>query len=65
MLSSPLPFSWQPGVPGPQGNANPIGQPQGVANKIVAWTGVLEWQEVKLSKKSLTLKWCRVVGALN
>ncbi|XP_056870699.1 mediator of RNA polymerase II transcription subunit 25 isoform X1 [Takifugu flavidus] len=27
-----------PGVPGPQG------QPQ-VANKIVAWTGVLEWQE--------------------
>ncbi|XP_041813685.1 mediator of RNA polymerase II transcription subunit 25 isoform X2 [Chelmon rostratus] len=34
-----------PGVPGPQGNANPIGQPQGVANKIVAWTGVLEWQE--------------------
>uniref|UniRef100_A0A7N8XM73 Mediator of RNA polymerase II transcription subunit 25 n=1 Tax=Mastacembelus armatus TaxID=205130 RepID=A0A7N8XM73_9TELE len=28
-----------------QGNANPIGQPQGVANKIVAWTGVLEWQE--------------------
>ncbi|XP_034046261.1 mediator of RNA polymerase II transcription subunit 25 isoform X2 [Thalassophryne amazonica] len=34
-----------PGVTGPQGNANPIGQPQGVANKIVAWTGVLEWQE--------------------
>uniref|UniRef100_A0A3Q3SWZ0 Mediator of RNA polymerase II transcription subunit 25 n=1 Tax=Mastacembelus armatus TaxID=205130 RepID=A0A3Q3SWZ0_9TELE len=33
------------GVSGAQGNANPIGQPQGVANKIVAWTGVLEWQE--------------------
>ncbi|XP_037333055.2 mediator of RNA polymerase II transcription subunit 25 isoform X3 [Pungitius pungitius] len=27
------------------GNANPMGQQQGVANKIVAWTGVLEWQE--------------------
>ncbi|KAK1877512.1 Mediator of RNA polymerase II transcription subunit 25 [Dissostichus eleginoides] len=26
-------------------NANPIGPPQSVANKIVAWTGVLEWQE--------------------
>uniref|UniRef100_A0A671Y9N3 Mediator of RNA polymerase II transcription subunit 25 n=1 Tax=Sparus aurata TaxID=8175 RepID=A0A671Y9N3_SPAAU len=26
-------------------NANPIGQQQGVANKIIAWTGVLEWQE--------------------
>ncbi|XP_035511398.1 mediator of RNA polymerase II transcription subunit 25 isoform X4 [Morone saxatilis] len=34
-----------PGVSGAQGNANPIGQPQGVANKVVAWTGVLEWQE--------------------
>ncbi|XP_041672638.1 mediator of RNA polymerase II transcription subunit 25 isoform X1 [Cheilinus undulatus] len=33
------------GVSGAPGNANPIGQPQGVANKIVAWTGVLEWQE--------------------
>ncbi|KAM4530833.1 mediator of RNA polymerase II transcription subunit 25 isoform 1-T1 [Odontesthes bonariensis] len=32
-------------VPGGQGNANPIGQPQSVANKILAWTGVLEWQE--------------------
>lgn len=39
LTSSPLPH--QPGVPGAQG------QPQ-VANKIVAWTGVLEWQEVKL-----------------
>lgn len=36
----------QPGVPGGQGAANTIGQPQ-MANKIVAWTGVLEWQEVK------------------
>lgn len=34
-----------PGVSAAQGNANPIGQAQGVANKIVAWTGVLEWQE--------------------
>ncbi|KAM8723908.1 mediator of RNA polymerase II transcription subunit 25 isoform 4-T4 [Acanthopagrus schlegelii] len=34
-----------PGVSGPQGSANPIGQQQGVANKIIAWTGVLEWQE--------------------
>lgn len=34
-----------PGVPGAPGNGNAIGQPQGVANKIVAWTGVLEWQE--------------------
>ncbi|KAM4716776.1 mediator of RNA polymerase II transcription subunit 25 isoform 4-T6 [Anableps anableps] len=33
------------GVPGGQVNANPMGQPQGVANKVVAWTGVLEWQE--------------------
>ncbi|XP_071373841.1 mediator of RNA polymerase II transcription subunit 25 isoform X1 [Centroberyx affinis] len=33
-----------PGVSGAQGNASAIGQ-QGVANKIVAWSGVLEWQE--------------------
>ncbi|XP_033827315.1 mediator of RNA polymerase II transcription subunit 25 isoform X2 [Periophthalmus magnuspinnatus] len=33
-----------PGVSGAQGNANPIGQPQG-PSKVVAWTGVLEWQE--------------------
>ncbi|KAK2893486.1 hypothetical protein Q8A73_015970 [Channa argus] len=33
------------GVSGGQGNPNPIGQPQGAANKIVAWSGVLEWQE--------------------
>ncbi|XP_036945695.1 mediator of RNA polymerase II transcription subunit 25 isoform X3 [Acanthopagrus latus] len=38
-----------PGVSGPQGSANPIGQQQGVANKIIAWTGVLEWQEPKPS----------------
>ncbi|XP_038562328.1 mediator of RNA polymerase II transcription subunit 25 isoform X2 [Micropterus salmoides] len=40
--------SAQPNMPGvsvAQGNANQLGQPQGVANKIVAWTGVLEWQE--------------------
>lgn len=33
-----------PGVSGGQGNPNPIGQAQG-PNKVVAWTGVLEWQE--------------------
>ncbi|XP_076609112.1 mediator of RNA polymerase II transcription subunit 25 isoform X3 [Chaetodon auriga] len=49
-----------PGVPGPQGNANPIGQPQGVANKIVAWTGVLEWQEKpKASSMDSTTKLTR------
>uniref|UniRef100_M4AUA1 Mediator of RNA polymerase II transcription subunit 25 n=1 Tax=Xiphophorus maculatus TaxID=8083 RepID=M4AUA1_XIPMA len=34
-----------PAVPPGQVNANQMGQPQGVANKVVAWTGVLEWQE--------------------
>ncbi|XP_062336456.1 mediator of RNA polymerase II transcription subunit 25 isoform X1 [Osmerus eperlanus] len=39
------PPSSQPGMPGVSA-ANAIGQPQqGVANKIVAWSGVLEWQE--------------------
>ncbi|XP_077415353.1 mediator of RNA polymerase II transcription subunit 25 isoform X2 [Vanacampus margaritifer] len=33
------------GVQAPQGNPNPMGQQQGMANKIVAWSGVLEWQE--------------------
>ncbi|XP_072299899.1 mediator of RNA polymerase II transcription subunit 25 [Eucyclogobius newberryi] len=33
-----------PGVSGAQGNSNPIAQTQG-PNKVVAWTGVLEWQE--------------------
>ncbi|KAM6904408.1 mediator of RNA polymerase II transcription subunit 25 isoform 2-T2 [Xenentodon cancila] len=33
------------GVAAGQANATTMGQPQGVANKIVAWTGVLEWQE--------------------
>ncbi|XP_070779194.1 mediator of RNA polymerase II transcription subunit 25 isoform X4 [Enoplosus armatus] len=48
------------GVSGPQGNANPIGQPQGVANKIVAWTGVLEWQEKpKASSMDSTTKLTR------
>uniref|UniRef100_A0A3B5MSL4 Mediator complex subunit Med25 PTOV domain-containing protein n=1 Tax=Xiphophorus couchianus TaxID=32473 RepID=A0A3B5MSL4_9TELE len=32
-------------VPPGQVNTNQMGQPQGVANKVVAWTGVLEWQE--------------------
>ncbi|MEQ2228783.1 Mediator of RNA polymerase II transcription subunit 25 [Ilyodon furcidens] len=46
--NQPTASSAQPniaGVAGGQGNGNPIGQPQGVANKVVAWTGVLEWQE--------------------
>ncbi|CAL8266204.1 unnamed protein product, partial [Gadus morhua 'NCC'] len=41
------PPSVQPGMPGVSGaqvNTNVIGQQQG-ANKIVAWSGVLEWQE--------------------
>ncbi|XP_022595249.1 mediator of RNA polymerase II transcription subunit 25 isoform X1 [Seriola dumerili] len=49
-----------PGVSGPQSNANPIGQQQGVANKIVAWTGVLEWQEKpKASSMDSTTKLTR------
>ncbi|XP_060921726.1 mediator of RNA polymerase II transcription subunit 25 isoform X2 [Labrus mixtus] len=47
------------GVSGAPGNANPIGQPQGVANKIVAWTGVLEWQEPKASSMDSTTKLTR------
>ncbi|XP_060921729.1 mediator of RNA polymerase II transcription subunit 25 isoform X5 [Labrus mixtus] len=48
------------GVSGAPGNANPIGQPQGVANKIVAWTGVLEWQEKpKASSMDSTTKLTR------
>ncbi|XP_008327857.1 mediator of RNA polymerase II transcription subunit 25 isoform X2 [Cynoglossus semilaevis] len=53
--SQPQPAANQPTAPsvqpnlasvtGPQSNANPIGQQQSVANKIIAWTGVLEWQE--------------------
>ncbi|XP_039899514.1 mediator of RNA polymerase II transcription subunit 25 isoform X4 [Simochromis diagramma] len=34
-----------PAMPGSQVNPNPIPQGQGVTNKVVAWTGVLEWQE--------------------
>ncbi|XP_076739524.1 mediator of RNA polymerase II transcription subunit 25 isoform X4 [Maylandia zebra] len=34
-----------PTMPGSQVNPNPIPQGQGVTNKVVAWTGVLEWQE--------------------
>ncbi|XP_022050664.2 mediator of RNA polymerase II transcription subunit 25 isoform X2 [Acanthochromis polyacanthus] len=44
--NQPTPPSAQPnmaGAAGAQGNANLATQPQ--ANKIVAWTGVLEWQE--------------------
>ncbi|XP_034567940.1 mediator of RNA polymerase II transcription subunit 25 isoform X4 [Notolabrus celidotus] len=47
------------GVSGAQGNANAIGQPQGVANKIVAWTGVLEWQEPKASSMDSATKLTR------
>ncbi|XP_049601309.1 mediator of RNA polymerase II transcription subunit 25 isoform X2 [Syngnathus scovelli] len=46
--NQPVPPAGQPnmsGVQAPQGNPNPMGQQQGMANKIVAWSGVLEWQE--------------------
>ncbi|XP_030591521.1 mediator of RNA polymerase II transcription subunit 25 isoform X1 [Archocentrus centrarchus] len=39
------PPSAPPAMPRGQVNANPIPQGQGVTNKVVAWTGVLEWQE--------------------
>ncbi|XP_034166176.1 mediator of RNA polymerase II transcription subunit 25 isoform X1 [Pangasianodon hypophthalmus] len=42
------PPSSQPGMPGvsaAQPGANPIAGQQGVPNKVVAWSGVLEWQE--------------------
>ncbi|XP_061906230.1 mediator of RNA polymerase II transcription subunit 25 isoform X1 [Entelurus aequoreus] len=45
--NQPTPQSGQPNMPGvsaPTGNPNAMGQ-QGMANKIVAWSGVLEWQE--------------------
>ncbi|XP_037648411.1 mediator of RNA polymerase II transcription subunit 25 isoform X3 [Sebastes umbrosus] len=48
-----------PGVSGPPGNTNPIVQQQSVANKIVAWTGVLEWQEPKASSMDSTTKLTR------
>ncbi|XP_077940117.1 mediator of RNA polymerase II transcription subunit 25 isoform X4 [Gasterosteus aculeatus] len=47
------------GVSGPPANANPMGQQQGVANKIVAWTGVLEWQEPKASSMDSATKLTR------
>ncbi|XP_077387949.1 mediator of RNA polymerase II transcription subunit 25 isoform X2 [Festucalex cinctus] len=46
--NQPAPPTAQPNMPGvqaPQGNPNSMGQQQGMANKIVAWSGVLEWQE--------------------
>ncbi|XP_023654356.1 mediator of RNA polymerase II transcription subunit 25 isoform X2 [Paramormyrops kingsleyae] len=45
-ISQQTPPSSQPSMPGVSApaNSNPIGQ-QGVANKIMAWSGVLEWQE--------------------
>ncbi|XP_066498171.1 mediator of RNA polymerase II transcription subunit 25 isoform X3 [Hoplias malabaricus] len=40
------PPSAQQGMPGVSSSpANPIGGQQGVPNKVVAWSGVLEWQE--------------------
>lgn len=49
-----------PGVSGPPSNTNQIVQPQSVANKIVAWTGVLEWQEKpKASSMDSTTKLTR------
>ncbi|XP_063760899.1 mediator of RNA polymerase II transcription subunit 25 isoform X5 [Eleginops maclovinus] len=62
-VNQPTVPSAQPNMPGvsvPQGNANPIGQQPGVANKIVAWTGVLEWQEKpKASSMDSTTKLTR------
>ncbi|XP_030646598.1 mediator of RNA polymerase II transcription subunit 25 isoform X2 [Chanos chanos] len=46
--SQQTPPSSQPGMPGvstAQTTSNPIGAQPGVGNKIVAWSGVLEWQE--------------------
>ncbi|XP_008296616.1 mediator of RNA polymerase II transcription subunit 25 isoform X3 [Stegastes partitus] len=60
--NQPTPSSAQSnmaGAAGAQGNANQIGQQQGVANKIVAWTGVLEWQEPKASSMDSTTKLTR------
>ncbi|XP_019950347.1 mediator of RNA polymerase II transcription subunit 25 isoform X2 [Paralichthys olivaceus] len=57
--TAPSVQSNMPGVSGPQSNANAIGQQQGVANKIVAWTGVLEWQEPKASSMDSATKLTR------
>nr|XP_057904420.1 mediator of RNA polymerase II transcription subunit 25 isoform X4 [Doryrhamphus excisus] len=46
--NQPTPQAGQANMPvvsAPTGNPNPMGQQQGMANKIVAWSGVLEWQE--------------------
>ncbi|XP_024128765.1 mediator of RNA polymerase II transcription subunit 25 isoform X2 [Oryzias melastigma] len=43
--NQPTAPSGQPNMAAGQGNANSIVQPPSVANKVVAWTGVLEWQE--------------------
>ncbi|XP_011476109.1 mediator of RNA polymerase II transcription subunit 25 isoform X3 [Oryzias latipes] len=43
--NQPTAPSGQPNMAAGQGNANSIVQPSSVANKVVAWTGVLEWQE--------------------
>ncbi|XP_059204020.1 mediator of RNA polymerase II transcription subunit 25 isoform X3 [Centropristis striata] len=51
--------SAQSNMAGAQVNPNPIGQQQSVANKIVAWTGVLEWQEPKASSMDSTTKLTR------
>ncbi|KAM8825372.1 mediator of RNA polymerase II transcription subunit 25 isoform 4-T4 [Synchiropus picturatus] len=47
------------GVPSGQAN-NPLGQQQqGMANKVVAWTGVLEWQEPKAASMDSNTKLTR------
>lgn len=48
-------FCPQASVPPGQVNTNQMGQPQGVANKVVAWTGVLEWQEVTQNRGIFSL----------
>ncbi|XP_056263122.1 mediator of RNA polymerase II transcription subunit 25 isoform X2 [Pseudoliparis swirei] len=61
-VSQPTVPSAQPIMPSVSGSpsvVNPIGLQQGVANKIVAWTGVLEWQEPKASSMDSTTKLTR------
>ncbi|XP_035254434.1 mediator of RNA polymerase II transcription subunit 25 isoform X7 [Anguilla anguilla] len=48
LANQQTPPSSQPGMPGvsaAQPNSNPVAQQQPVANKVMAWSGVLEWQE--------------------
>ncbi|XP_061081190.1 mediator of RNA polymerase II transcription subunit 25 isoform X3 [Conger conger] len=56
------PPSSQPGMPGvsaAQPSSNPIAQQQPVANKVMAWSGVLEWQEPKAASVDSNIKLTR------